>query len=583
MENKDYLTIPCPPVCDPAMTVIERCFEGNANLLKVTIPGVASAMVFEKATLLVNKNDNCSDGGCGLPFKGIAESPFLSSILLIGKMFYASENETGLSNRRQKNTLEVKANATTLDGNSYATNDELYAAIMAVVADCDCTCSDEAMPCEVRVTNIDSWSEGEDQFISFDVSQSVGETIQLSALDGESETIGTFDPVELGEGATIVLQNEQMAVLSDGNTLVFTVTNGNTTCTLEIPVISGEPVVVNNEEEVEVELEGYFEDNYEECVSEIESEGILFYTNYEPGVEIVDGSLVFQPDESEPETETVGNVGIARICNGNIDVIIILNVNYEEIVRPEGLRVIYNDIANVPGAITDPTVVAQWNSLLDLPTNGTAFTSVNVYGNEVVLVGGAGITLKANLFLSDTDIVLIEDQTGVVVAAANGVFSGCTSIATVNLSAMITAGNNCFLGCTSLSTYDFSSLETIGAGCFRNCTSIIVYDLPSLITAGAGATYVFAGSTSATTFNLPSATSVGSESFRLCTSAILFNLPLCTALGSSAGDDNVFFFITGNTITINVPVSLQTNNAGNADGDLQTLAANNTATINYIP
>lgn len=582
MENKDFLGFTHPIECTPPLTVIERCFEDNANFLKVSVPGVDSVMVFEKATLLVNKKENCSDGGCGLPFKGTAESPFLNSILLIGKMFYAMEAETGLSNRRTKNTLEIKHNNTTIDGNSYATNNELYDAIMAVVADCDCTCSDEAMPCEVRVTNIESWSEGEDQFIAFYVSQSVGETIYLSALDSESETIGTFDPVELGEMAMIILTNEEMAVLSDGNTLVFTVTNGNTTCTLEIPVISGEPIVVNNEEEVEVELEGYFEENHGVCDSELDIESILFFSSYSPGVEIVDGDLVFQPDESEPESETVGNIGIARVCNGNIDVIIVINVNYEEIVRPEGLRLVFNDIENVPGAITDPTVVAQWNTFFDLPTNGTAFSSVNVYGNEVVLVGGAGITLKENLFENNTDIVFIEDQSGVVIAAANSACYGCTSIATLNLAAMVTAGNYSFYGCTSLTNYDFSSLTTIGAGCFQSCTSVPGWYLPSLITTGSGS-YCFAGSTSATTFDFPSATSLGSESFRLCTAATLFNLPLCTSLGNTSGDNNVFYLISGNTITINVPASLQTNDGGNPDADLLVLAANNTATINYIP
>jgi len=44
----------------------------------------------------------------------------------------------------------------------------------------------------------------------------------------------------------------------------------------------------------------------------------------------------------------------------------------------------------------------------------------------------------------------------------------------------------------------------------------------------------------------------------------------------------VFNLVVGATVTISVPIVLQTIDAGSPDGDLVWLAANNTATINYI-
>lgn len=621
MENKDYLTFTHPNCCDPALTVIERCFDGNANFLKVTVPGVGSSMVFEKATLIVNKVDNCNDTGCGLPFKGSAESPFLGYILLMGKMFYVAEAATGLSNNRFKNTLEVKFNNTTIDGNSYATTQELYDAIMAVVADCDCTCGDEVLPCDSIVSDLTWDGEGEEYQLIFHVGTSIGETVQLEVFNEEEIIAYTSEAVDVEEGATIVLPGESLSAISPGNTFRFYVRNGDTECFSDVPVVVGGEAIANNEEEIEVDLEDYFTAAIGACAGV--SEYLLFYGTYTPGAAIVDGVLVIQPDETDPVDEIIGNLGLARICDGVLDSIVLVNIGYEAIVRPEGLRIVYNDIANVPGAITDPTVVAQWNSLLDLPTNGTAFSSVEVYGNEVVLVGGAGITLKENLFLADTDIILLEDQAGVIVAAANSVCNGCTSITTLIFPEMLTAGNSCFNNNTSVTTLSFPKLTTTGSGCFNSLTSATTLPFPELVTAGnlcfLGCALVttlsfpelttagdqcFADLTAvtslsfpelvtagygcfyninlATTFSFPSLTSCGNQCFDTCSSATLFNLPLCAALGSTSGDNNVFANINLNTITVNVPISLQTANGGSPDGDLVEIAANNTATINYI-
>jgi hypothetical protein len=58
----------------------------------------------------------------------------------------------------------------------------------------------------------------------------------------------------------------------------------------------------------------------------------------------------------------------------------------------------FTDISFANGLVGDATNVNDWNTYLDLPVNGTPFTSVNVSGNEVALYGGELITLKSQAF-----------------------------------------------------------------------------------------------------------------------------------------------------------------------------------------
>jgi len=72
---------------------------------------------------------------------------------------------------------------------------------------------------------------------------------------------------------------------------------------------------------------------------------------------------------------------------------------------------------------------------------------------------------------------------------------------------------------------------------------------------------------------------VGNVCFSNCTALTTISLPSCTALGTTTGDNFVFSTIIGNTITLTVPSALMTCNAGNPDGDIVYLQANNTVTV----
>jgi hypothetical protein len=186
-------------------------------------------------------------------------------------------------------------------------------------------------------------------------------------------------------------------------------------------------------------------------------------------------------------------------------------------------------------------------------------------------------------------------------SAGNDCFSSCTAATTFTLPELLTAGNLCFANCTSNVTFNIPKLTTAYVECFKNCTAATTFTLPELLTAGANCfdacsnnitfnlpkvtsvgAQCFKSCSSATTFTLPLCTTIGDGCFDSCTAATTFNLSACTALGSTTGDNGVFAAISGNTITVTVPTALQTCDAGSPDGDLVWLAANNTATINYI-
>ena len=166
-----------------------------------------------------------------------------------------------------------------------------------------------------------------------------------------------------------------------------------------------------------------------------------------------------------------------------------------------------------------------------------------------------------------------------LLTAGNSCFNGCTSNVTFNIPKLTTAGVECFKDCTSATTFTLPELLTAGANCFQDCASNVTFNIPKLTTAGA---QCFKNCTLAAVFTMPLCTTISDECFISCVAATTFNLSACTALGASTGDNNVFFGITGNTITITVPTALSTCDAGSPDGDLVWLAANNTATINYI-
>jgi hypothetical protein len=234
--------------------------------------------------------------------------------------------------------------------------------------------------------------------------------------------------------------------------------------------------------------------------------------------------------------------------------------------------------------------LASWNTWFDLPANGSPFTSIEVIGKTINLIGGSGIILKEDAFSVvivtgppityigfGKDLTSIADTFGAIVSTSAGSFSQCPVLTEVRLPGLITAADSTFYLCEVLSSLHLPALTTAGPNCFQ-ATALTAVSLPSLSLAGNSC---FSSCTDATSFSLPLATSVGDSCFSLCTGATSFNIGSCTSLGSTTGDNSVFSGITGSTpITLNVDPSRLTCNGGLPDGDILSLQANNPLTVN---
>lgn len=272
-----------------------------------------------------------------------------------------------------------------------------------------------------------------------------------------------------------------------------------------------------------------------------------------------------------------------------------------------GLKLTFDSILNVP--VADPSDVAQWNTFFDLPTNGTAFTSVVVIGNDVELIGGLNINFKDALFDNSYSphLLRINDYSNCVVSLGYGSLSdvineiGCPNVVEINLPALVTMGDYNFNNLLYLTTLSLPSLITCGQVAFAN-TAIVTIDLPLLESAGYSfisynnylisinvqsltvfGNNSFCSNSSLPELNLPSLITplndLGNSSISYLTSLTALYMPIIETLGVTVLQNGLFQGMAGQTITLTVPSALMTCNGGLPDGDIQYLQANNTVTI----
>lgn len=221
---------------------------------------------------------------------------------------------------------------------------------------------------------------------------------------------------------------------------------------------------------------------------------------------------------------------------------------------PPPFRMLFSNITEVSAIIGDASNVANWNTFFDLPNYGNPFTSVVIVGNEVQLIGGSNIIIKEDLFYSNDNLISIEDDSLCIVELQDYTFSNCTNLYKVILNNVIIAGNGCFETSSNITDLQLNSVESIGYDFFGDLYIIETISLPNVI-------------------------SIANFAIGRCYDLININLPMCENLGSTVGNNDVFFNITGNNITLTIPAALMTCNSGNPDGDIQYLQANNTVTI----
>jgi len=228
------------------------------------------------------------------------------------------------------------------------------------------------------------------------------------------------------------------------------------------------------------------------------------------------------------------------------------------------LKLTFNNIENAALLVGDVNDVNDWNTFFDLPTLGSPFTSLNVVGNEVELIGGSNIKVKPGLMYNEgyqylTSII----DTGCITSVGGDAFSYCELLTDVDLPE-----------CTIVYGYEDSPNNDYGG--FGECINLVNINIPKLVTIGS---YAMTNNIS-TSINFPLLTTVqGNSTFASCLNVTSINIPSCISLGLNVGNNSVFVGIGGNNITLTVPAALMTCDAGNPDGDIVYLQANNTVTI----
>jgi hypothetical protein len=209
--------------------------------------------------------------------------------------------------------------------------------------------------------------------------------------------------------------------------------------------------------------------------------------------------------------------------------------------------------------------------------------------------GFSGSNIPANFPFSKLNFIgpyAFQNATGigdVVISKGLNTYSGAfagssiTSLTISPTSTFFNVGDGLFKNCTQLTTYSINS-KSITSGIinteqFSGCINLSVLNLPYTgITNIYG--FAFYNCSSLTSLYFPSVGSIiGTYSFAGCTNVTSIYLPRATALGDSAGNNNIFNGITGKTISAVFNNSALTANAGpTPDGDIAYLLANNTVT-----
>jgi hypothetical protein len=150
-----------------------------------------------------------------------------------------------------------------------------------------------------------------------------------------------------------------------------------------------------------------------------------------------------------------------------------------------------------------------------------------------------------------------------------------TGLTSINLPALVTVtGTNHFTNRNGINTpISLPLATTISVAMFRGCNNVPSFNCPSATLVGTQAFFSTVSTTNTTSVILNSATTIGNDCFWQRNGLTTINLANCTTLGTTTGNNFVFFGISGKTITCTLPVGTRT------DGDAVALASANTVTF----
>lgn len=178
-------------------------------------------------------------------------------------------------------------------------------------------------------------------------------------------------------------------------------------------------------------------------------------------------------------------------------------------------------VTTIPGAAGIETgAFGQCHSLTEahLPTTVTTIGGCAFYGDTALttISGLENVTsIGSSAFQNDTALTSVNFPNWVNTSTSNAldaVFSGCSSLVTMNAPSLAIVRNDLCRNCTSLRNVDLSSLTTCTNYLLNNCTSLGSIELPSLTNSG---NQIMSGCTSLKTVDIgPNLASLGSYAFQ---------------------------------------------------------------------
>ena len=238
-------------------------------------------------------------------------------------------------------------------------------------------------------------------------------------------------------------------------------------------------------------------------------------------------------------------------------------------------------MANTPVVVLDDTLTNIANAIRGKNGSSDKYKPGQMADAiDNIPAGGLGIPREASNGVYKvpevTSFSLPSNATDVGPNALVFAFDGCTSLTSVDLSALTTVDAslallNSFNGCTSLTSVDLSSLTTVTnyqalAYAFANCTSLTSVDLSSLTDVSgyqASFKYAFSGCTKLASVNFSSLAKLGGQStfyyaFSNCSSLTSLSFPALTADSFYSAVNQFNNMLSGVTgCTVHFPAAIQ--------------------------
>ena len=215
----------------------------------------------------------------------------------------------------------------------------------------------------------------------------------------------------------------------------------------------------------------------------------------------------------------------------------------------------FDDIANVPFGITDPSSLAQWNAYFTSNNAYDGYTAVVVDGNSVRLSSTATSGGAQEILGNSFSLISIHDY-GVFTTATGAMFNSNFILKSAIMEGLVTAGSGTFAECPMLEIINCPILESIIGTFAINGSALREFIAPELTVIS------------------------GSQNFFNCGALETFNTPKLNQIGPEpASDYENFLAIFGATIDFYCRTTLTTVNGGLPTFDLETLITNNAVNL----